>query len=101
MMLIHLLLLPSGIRLTHHHEHIICKASSAEHIQRAESQCPVCNFEFSSFEPLTLVQSHFKADHDIQTSVILSEFILPGFKHYSYTLRAPPPQVTSMCLSPG
>ena len=83
-------ILPSIIKLEHHHAHFECKAKNEKHFHECHEKCAICSFEFSVFS------SDYK------------KFILPkeqpvakfcnnyrsvnysSLSKYSFSLRAPP-----------
>jgi hypothetical protein len=83
-------LLPSIVKLEHHHEHFECKAKNEQHYHAFHEKCAVCNFEFSVFSS------------DFENTVLTRE--QPSDKYcnsyrsvnystlskYSFLLRAPP-----------
>jgi hypothetical protein len=42
-------LLPSIVKLEHHHKHFECKAKNEKHFHEFHNKCAVCSFEFSVF----------------------------------------------------
>lgn len=89
-----LFLLPSTIKLEHHHHEVASHASGAEHEASFHEKCAVCDFEFSFF-------SFAKAYHPQQVAFIHNIYVdgrnadvyVEPLK-YSFSLRAPP-----VCLS--
>jgi len=83
-------LLPSIVKLEHHHEHFECKEKNAKHFHEFHEKCAVCNFEFSVFssefvnivltkeKPLTNYCNNYKS---VNYSTLTK---------YSFLLRAPP-----------
>ena len=83
-------LLPSLVKLEHHHEDFKCKAINEKHIHVHHEKCVVCNFEFSVFfsdvasiycqkeNPI----DYFRNNYDSLYYSNLSQF--------SFSLRGPP-----------
>lgn len=90
LLLLLVFLLPSIVKLEHHHQHFECKAKNEKHLHVFHEKCAVCNFEFSIFssdveyivlkkeQPLTEYCNNY-------SSVNYS-----AFSEYSFLLRAPP-----------
>jgi hypothetical protein len=83
-------LLPSVVKLEHHHDHLIAKATSEKRTTVFHENCPICNFEFSAFlsnfEKIDLQKenpsdSYFN-NYNSRYNSDLSRF--------SFLLRAPP-----------
>ena len=83
-------LLPSVVKLEHHHEHFICKAKNEKHYHEFHEKCNICNFEFTVFlsdiENIDL-QKDNPIDRYANKYVSLSDYNL---FQYSFLLRAPP-----------
>jgi hypothetical protein len=83
-------LLPSLVKLEHHHENFKCKAINEKHIHIQHEKCDVCNFEFSVFlSDFTKIdfqkETHPEFFCDNYDSV---NFAIPS--QYSFLLRGPP-----------
>jgi hypothetical protein len=83
-------ILPSIVRLEHHHEHFECKAKNEKHYHVFHEKCAVCNFEFSifssDFEKIVLPKEQPVAKYcNNYRSVNYSTL-----SKYSFLLRAPP-----------
>lgn len=83
-------LLPSIVKLEHHHEHFQCKAKNEKHFHEYHEKCAVCSFEFSvfssDFKYFALPKEHPVAKYCINyRSVHYS-----SLSEYSFSLRAPP-----------
>jgi len=83
-------LLPSIVKLGHHHEHFICKAKNETNLHVRLDKCIICNFEFASFlsdiENIDL-QKDKPIDPYCNQYVSLHNYNLI---QYSFLLRAPP-----------
>jgi len=83
-------LLPSIVKLDHHHEHFECKAKNEKHYHEFHDKCNICNFEFTVFlsdiENIDL-QKDNPLDRYANKYVSLSDYNL---SQYSFLLRAPP-----------
>jgi hypothetical protein len=83
-------LLPSIVKLEHHHKHFICNAKNEKHYHTYHERCEICNFEFSVFS------SEIK-NSDLQKEQILDNYCNNYCSEYysnhhtfSFLLRAPP-----------
>lgn len=83
-------LLPSIVKLEHHHEHFECKAINEKHYHVLHDKCVICNFEFSVFLSNT-------GDIDFQKENPLEYFCnnydsvyFSNLSQFSFLLRAPP-----------
>lgn len=83
-------LLPSIVKLDHHHDSFVCKAKKEKHYHVFHDKCSVCNFEFSVFstEPENiLLQKELPADKFCNNYRSVN---YTNFSKYSFLLRAPP-----------
>jgi len=90
LLLLLVFLLPSLVKLMHHHKRFECKSESGMHYHSIQEKCAICNFEFSVYssefenivlrkkQPLAKYHNHYK-------SVNFSTL-----SKYSFLLRAPP-----------
>jgi len=83
-------LLPSIVKLEHHHQHFECNAKSEKHFHELHEKCSICNFEFTVFlsdiENVDL-QKENPIDHYSNNYISLPNYNL---SQYSFLLRAPP-----------
>lgn len=83
-------LLPTIVKLEHHHEHFICKAKNEKHYHDFYDKCNICNFEFTVFlsdiENIDL-QKENPIDRYCNKYISLYNYNL---FQYSFLLRAPP-----------
>jgi hypothetical protein len=49
LLLLLVFLLPSIVKVEHHHEHFECKAKNENHYHALHERCVICNFDFSVF----------------------------------------------------
>jgi hypothetical protein len=49
LLLLSVFLLPSIVKLEHHHDQVVSKAKNEKHSSIFQDKCPICNFEFSVF----------------------------------------------------
>jgi wobble nucleotide-excising tRNase len=83
-------LIPSIVKLEHHHEHFECKAKNEKHYHILLEKCAVCNFEFSIFSSdfenivLTKEQPVDKYCNNYRSANYST------LSKYSFLLRAPP-----------
>jgi hypothetical protein len=90
LLLLLVFLLPSIVKLEHHHEHFECKAKNEKHLHVFHEKCAVCNFEFSvfssDFENIVFQKEQPVAKYcNNYRSVNYSTL-----SKYSFLLRAPP-----------
>jgi hypothetical protein len=83
-------LLPSVIKLEHHHEHFVYDSKSEKNSQVLYGVCGICNFEFFVF-------LSDLGDIDLQNETPLADYCnnynclyYSNPSQYSYLLRAPP-----------
>lgn len=92
-LLVLVFLLPSIVKVEHHHEPLKIKAKKEEHgnyYHATQAKCSVCSFEFSTFSsdaiPVILAK--------IQPVALFFEnyrsFNYSALSNYSFLLRAPP-----------
>jgi len=86
-------LMPSIVKVEHHHQHLICKAKNEKHLHVYQDKCEVCSFEFSVFASETLLV-------DLQNDKPLACYIDNyrskyhfTYPKFSFQLRAPPTQL--------
>jgi len=91
-----ILLLPTAVKIEHHHDHFICHAHNEKHFHDHHEKCPVCNFEFSVF--CAADPKIRPANAALNTVYIapLYNFIFPDYSKYSFLLRAPPISTNSI-----
>jgi len=83
-------IMPSVIKIEHHHNHKFCKETSEKQFYDLHKKCVICSFEFSFF-----VTSEIKADiQKDQTSdnyfISYQSIFLSNQHSHSFLLRAPP-----------
>jgi len=90
LLMVLILLMPSIVKLEHHHEHFICKAKNEKHYHVFHEKCGICNFEFSVF-------SSDIENIDLQKEKPLNNYCnnyssvyYSNLSQFSYLLRAPP-----------
>jgi hypothetical protein len=90
LLLLLVFLLPSIVKLEHHHEHFEYKASNEKHSHILHDKCIICNFEF----PVFLFDF---ADFDFHKENPSEYFCnnydsvyYSNFSQFSFLLRAPP-----------
>jgi len=83
-------ILPSIVKLEHHHEHFECKAKNEKHFHEYHKKCAICSFEFSVFssdyknliipkeQPVAKYYNNYRS---VNYSTL---------SKYSFLLRAPP-----------
>jgi len=90
LLLVVALLLPSVLKLGHHHQHLICNAQHEKHLHQAQEECAVCNFTTAFF--LSQKINYCKKRVDIIDGYLnlFTSFSLTSCRHYSFLLRGPP-----------
>jgi hypothetical protein len=90
LLLLLVFLLPSIVKLEHHHVLLVSKATNGKHLQIQHDKCVICNFEFSVFLSGT-------GDIDYQKEKPLEYFCnnydseyFSNLSQFSFLLRAPP-----------
>ena len=85
-----MLLMPSIIKLEHHHKHAIDHINGEKHNQTYTEKCFVCSFEFSVF-------LSGKIDTPSEKNILIDgycnhykSFYCSDHTRYSFLLRAPP-----------
>jgi hypothetical protein len=83
-------ILPSIVKVQHHHKHLIDNATNEKHSNVFRDNCPICNFEFSVF--LTSIdnidfQKETPSDNYINN---YNSRYNSNFSQFSFSLRAPP-----------
>jgi len=88
--LIMVFLLPSLIKLEHHHESTTCHEKNEKHLHTLHEKCAICSFEFSVFidDDNTVISSRSELVDNFCTSLYNSEY--SDLPLYSFLLRAPP-----------
>ena len=89
-MLLTVFLLPSLIKLSHHHDHFDCYAKNENQYHNYHSKCALCNFEFSVFSldfQITVLKKILPAAEYLNN---YNSLIYSVYSKYSFLLRAPP-----------
>lgn len=83
-------LLPSIVKLEHHHKHFICNAKNEKHYHEFHARCGICNFEFSVFSAETK-NTDLQKEHPLDNycNNYCSEYY-SNHSTFSFLLRAPP-----------
>ena len=85
-------LMPSIVKMEHHHNHHFCNAKNEKHLHVKQELCSICSFEFSVFASdifIVDLQNDKQLDSYIDNYRSLYRFSHPKF---SFQLRAPPCQ---------
>ncbi len=89
-LLLMVFLLPSIVKVEHHHEHFKCHSKNEKHIHILHDKCAICSFEFSAF--LSVVDNF-----DLQKNIFFDNYsnnycskYYSDLSLYSFSLRAPP-----------
>ena len=90
LLLLLIFLLPSVVKLEHHHEHFECKAKNEKHYHSLHERCVICNFEFSVF-------LSWSGNIDLQKGNPLDNYsnkynsqYYSNLSQFSFSLRGPP-----------
>lgn len=83
-------ILPSIVKLEHHHEHFKCKAKNEKHYHEFHQDCAVCNFEFSVFSPYFISIILQKEQVVTQYFCKYNSFNYSALSKYTLLLRGPP-----------
>lgn len=83
-------LMPSIVKLEHHHEHDICNDHHEVNVHKYQEKCDVCSFEFSLFSTDNIdvvFEREIMTDgyNDNHKSAHYSKFL-----NFTFQLRAPP-----------
>ena len=83
-------LLPSIVKLEHHHEHFECKVKNEKHYHSLHERCAICNFEFSVFLSKS---ENVDLPKDNPLDSYFNNYISQNFSNlaqFSFSLRGPP-----------
>jgi len=90
LILLMVFLLPSIVKLEHHHKHFFCNAKNEKHYHDYHERCEICNFEFSVFSAGTKnIDLQKEKPLDNYCNNYHSEYY-SNLASYSFLLRAPP-----------
>jgi hypothetical protein len=90
LLLLLVFLLPSIVKLEHHHEHFNCHAENEKHLHNFHEKCAVCSFEFSDFSSdIEIIDTVNEKPLD-NYSNSYSSIYYSTLSQYSFLLRAPP-----------
>jgi hypothetical protein len=83
-------LLPTMVKLEHHHDHFVCKAKTEKHFHDHHEKCQICSFEFSVF----MSEEFFSLpENPISFGGYINDYKVGNFSttpDYTFLLRAPP-----------
>ncbi len=90
LLLLMVFLLPSIVKMEHHHENFVCKAKHDTHYHNYHEKCSICDFNFSVFskDHIIIGFKHIQPIIDYKTTPI--SFNYENLCQYSFLLRAPP-----------
>jgi hypothetical protein len=90
LLLLLVFLLPSIVKLGHHHEHFVYKAKNEKNPQVLYGECGICNFEFFVF--LSDIGNIDFQDEKPLANYCNNYYCLyySNLSQFSYLLRAPP-----------
>jgi hypothetical protein len=90
LLLLLVFLLPSIVKIEHHHDHFVYKANHENNSQVLNGKCSICNFEFFVF-------LSYAGNIDLQDEKPLENYCnnynclyYSNLPQFSYLLRAPP-----------
>ncbi len=84
------MLMPTILKLEHHHEHFVCNATSEKHFHNYHEKCAVCSFEFSVFLSDKINIFSVKDEETDNYNSHLNVSYYSNYSKYSFLLRAPP-----------
>ncbi|HNW98858.1 MAG TPA: hypothetical protein PKK00_10655 [Bacteroidales bacterium] len=88
--LLGIFLLPTIIKLEHHHEHYIYKSDNKKHIHEFHHKCEICKFEFSTYTPSPVKTANSKNVINYFYNNIYTSAVFIEQNILSFSLRAPP-----------
>jgi hypothetical protein len=83
-------LMPSLLKLEHHHDHEICDESIGGNMAFFHEKCLTCSFEFSVFTELTEKFDFRKEDQSTPYCKNYKSVTFSNLTHFLFLLRAPP-----------
>jgi len=83
-------LMPSIVKLEHHHEHEICGDNTGDHRAFFHEKCLTCSFEFSVFTEDIEKFDFRKEDQSTPYCNNYQSVFFSNLPHFSFLLRAPP-----------
>jgi hypothetical protein len=90
LLLLFVFILPTIVKLEHHHEQFVYKANNEKNIRVFSEKCVICNFEFfvflSDFADIDLHNEKPLINYSNNYSFLFHSDLL----QFSYLLRAPP-----------
>lgn len=93
-LLLSIFLIPTFIKLEHHHEHHYnpseCSQKNQQKSPKLEEKCAVCNFEFSIFVTQSAIAVSKKIELFDGYVERYRSHNISNFSKYSFSLRAPP-----------
>ena len=90
LLLLLVFLLPSLVKVEHHHEHFECKAKNEKHYHSLHEKCLICNFEFSVFLSNS---ENIKLQKENPLDNYLNNYNSRNYSNlslFSFSLRGPP-----------
>lgn len=92
LILLLVLLLPSIVKLEHHHKHYAYNLTNEKDHPVLQDNCPICNFEFSVFiSGIENIDLQNESPLDYYCNNYNSHYN-SNLSQYSFLLRAPPDQ---------
>jgi len=83
-------LMPSVVKLEHHHENFICKTKKEKRFHVFHENCNICNFEFSIFTSTDEIIEPTKEETLVGYINNYCSAYYYNFSAFSFSLRAPP-----------
>jgi hypothetical protein len=90
LLLLLVFLLPSIVKVEHHHEQFECKAQNEKHFHILHERCVICNFEFSVFLSRSENVDYQKEDPLDNYSNNYNSQFYSNPSQFSFSLRGPP-----------
>lgn len=90
LLLLLVFLLPTIVKLEHHHQHYFCQPQNEKQFRVFQDKCVICNFEFSVFISAT---ENIELQNDIPIDSYRNHYkslSISNLSQYSFALRAPP-----------
>jgi hypothetical protein len=89
-LLLIIFILPSFVRLEHHHNHGYLAESTEHPSQEYHNNCSICNFEFSLFLSVAEDVNFEEEDHSEYYIIDYLSAHFQNLSRYNFLLRAPP-----------
>jgi hypothetical protein len=88
-------LLPSVVKIEHHHKHVLNISAGEKHQQAFREKCSICDFEFSVFIDIVKNNDCQKKNPSDNYSNNYNSRYNSNISQFSFLLRAPPLNIHS------